>query len=488
MKICNDMKEVGFYNQIAQNQDFALSGFATKAREVLASNVVRVGPFILGILGQIVLTRILSPVDFGAFAFAGALLAVPAAVLGWPLHMALVQIKEAEKLEDTIYSLSLLFGIATVIIGIGMAVVFRGVYGVKVAWLMIGFSLIEALAYLSYFYEGLLKKKLTFLRLSIIRGASSTVSTFLAVAFAFLGFGVWSLLSKNLLFVTACFLAYGMVVSYRYRLGFHIATAKRVFAFSSQVFLIRAVEKLYGSLEKLILGMFGMLPSLGFYERAQYLTTTAVSTLGPITVEAAFPVYTRLQHDARLGQAFYTVSYLITRLTSIPALIGITSAHLIVPFLYGLKWQASVPLLQWLSLLIVFYPVSENCKSFLYGTGRPTDVLQVKILQVLVGAPLLVLGIVRWGIKGAAIAVVCMAGIEVVGLHWQIAKLTSIPFWKTYLKPFLGAIVSSILIVRVWEIEGAAGILGVIGVYLVLLFILERRELTDKLKWLVWAK
>lgn len=480
------MNRVATAEPVAGGQELALLGLSGKAREVFLSSVVRVGPFLLGIAGQVILTRLLRPEDFGAFAFAGALLALPSALLAWPLHMALVQLPDAEELETTVFTLSLLLGVLLLASAVAIALAVRRTYGETVAALVVGFGLIETLGFFSYFYEGLLKKSLAFLRLAVMRATASTVSTLLAVALGLMGFGVWSLLSKDLLFMAACLVGYALAVRYHGAARFRLATAKKVLAFSARLVLIRGLEKLLVSIERLLLGFLGLLPGLGVYTRAQYLTTTAVSGLGPVTVETAFPVYARLQTDATsLARAFYGMSYVVVRLAMLPATLGIAFAGWLVPFLYGSRWDAAVPLLQWLSVLILLGPVAENGKSFLYGMGRPTAVVWVKLVQLGLGAPLLVLAILRWDIQGAALAAVAMAGIETLGVHWEIRKLIPVPFLRLFLPPFVAATAAALVVTGPGKLAGVAGVAATMVLYVVFLLILERRELWENVRCLV---
>lgn len=384
----------------------------TSSAYSIAANVVEV-VFLIG--RAIALTKLLEPEVFGTFTYALSIVVLSLTLPNFGLGSALVHNAaetQGEKAVEVHFTLTVLFvTIWAIVVAAGVALFVEE--GQRwVFWVIIG---TEFASQLTQTPRALLTRQVMFGRLALYRAISAIASTLVAVWLAWNGFGMWSLLAINIVWVAvAAIMFWGIRPGWRPRLGWSRPTARYFLAFGSKVtagnLLLETLDRVDDIWTGAVLGA----TALGFYNRAYRLATYPRGLLSAALTDVALGTYAQLDGDrVRLSQYFSMVIALIVRFNFLLAGgIGLVAPELI-SIVLGEQW---LPMLAAFRLMLVYTlldPIKLAVANVITMSGAPVRVVRTRLIQLAVLlAGLFVLG--RWrGIAGVAVAVDLML---IVGL------------------------------------------------------------------------
>jgi O-antigen/teichoic acid export membrane protein len=332
---------------------------------------------------QLILVRLLIPEDFGSFALGLAAANILFILFAWNFSMAVIQIQQAEDLFDTAFYLSFLAGL--IILAVGGAISFFLARYYPISSVMVFFIICatQPLRGCASIYSASLEKELKFRNNAIARGLSTNLSGFLAILMASLGFGVWSLVGREVL--STGFLLFGMraMSSYRFRKRFNKQTARALLEFAYKRLFISGLEIAYFSGPIFLIGSLVTPRELGLFSQAFYLAGLPNTFLAPVQQNVAFSVYAKVQADRQKLQQAFDINYFFSLRFLIPmSLIVYLFPEQILSLLYGAKWLQAAPVLQSLSLYVAFVALTMSAVTFLYSL-RMKDIMKVYVMQII---------------------------------------------------------------------------------------------------------
>jgi len=388
---------------------------------------------------QLTMVRLLVPEDFGMFALGLAGANILFILFNWNFSMAVIQIQDAEDLLDTAFYLSFFAGIIILVVGGAISLVLARYYSISSVTVFFIICALQPFKGCASIYSASIEKDLKFKGNAIVRGLSANLSGFLAVLMASLGFGVWSLLGRELL--STGFLLFGMwtISSYRFKRHFSRQTAKALLKFGYKRFFIRGLEIVYFNGPIFLIGSFVTPGELGLFGQAFYLANLPNTFLAPVQQTVAFSVYSKIQGDKQKLQQAFDLNYFFSIRFLIPiSLIVYMFPEQILRFLYGAKWLQAAPILQYLSLYVVFTALLMSAITFLYSL-RMKDILKVYTAQIVVFAILVVAFMGQFESKvvlaGAAYSLSTLIGLS-IGLYFMINTGIKIALRNLFLLPF----------------------------------------------------
>jgi len=217
-------------------------------------------------------------------------------------------------------------------------------------------------------FQILLQKELRFKRLGLVEIVSAAVNASVAITAAFLHQGVYSLIWGQLAgsACTAFLLAFIGWREWRPRLIFRPRNLDGMISFGLNQMGQRVMDTILFNIDYIMVGHFLGPKPLGAYFLAWQLMIAPMSKLTPVLTRVAFPVFARKQtDDSALRRGYVELSKMVATLTfPIIVLVGAT-APVLVPVVFGPKWNAAIPLVEifvilglfW-SLTILFWPMA----------------------------------------------------------------------------------------------------------------------------------
>jgi O-antigen/teichoic acid export membrane protein len=240
---------------------------------------------------------------------------------------------------------------------------------------------------------------------SELSGAS--VQFAVSVALAFAGSGVWSLVLGSLAGALASTSAYWLLVPWRPRPSeASWKVLRELMIYGRPVLGARIFSLASGALDKVLLGRLTDTGTVGFYSVTFRLATLPESIIGYVVGRPMFAAYSSLQHDVDAVRRAYAQQLERTALLTLPLGVGLAiAAEPIVLVLFGEKWQEVILTLRILALYSVFWALLTPAADLWRGIGKPHLEFLFGLLRLPVLAGALLLLIPRYGLEGAALAV-----------------------------------------------------------------------------------
>jgi PST family polysaccharide transporter len=144
---------------------------------------------------------------------------------------------------------------------------------------------------------------------------------------------------------------------------------------------------------------------LGVYVLAFTLASAPYSLLGSVINNVAMPGFSRVKHDAALLKSAMATGLRAACLIALPiCAMTMVLARPLVLTIYGEKWAASADVLVVLSLYGAVFIICLLFANMLAALGQTKSLLQLQLIWIGALVPVMMLGIYKDGIVGAAYA------------------------------------------------------------------------------------
>jgi len=180
---------------------------------------------------------------------------------------------------------------------------------------------------------------------------------------------------------------------WRPQLFFSFRIIKEHFTFGSKIMLGSFANMIYDNMYYMLIGKLFKPTQLGFYTKADGFQKLPASTIDIIVRQVTYPLLSTIQSEPYKLKNTYKILIQITSFLVFVLLFGLAAvAEPFIVTLIGDKWLQSVPFLQLLCFVGIFYPlISINC-NILNVKGRSDLSLLIQILKVILSIPALILG------------------------------------------------------------------------------------------------
>jgi O-antigen/teichoic acid export membrane protein len=395
------------------------------------------------------LARVLSAEEFGLVSLAYVFLSFVQIFIHQGFTVAIVQKQEIdeEHLDTAFWSnicVSIIFTIASILFASFIADMLKQP---KVApiiqWLSVNFILFA----LSTVQDSLLKRKMQFKSLAIRGLISIIVGGIVGSAMALMGYGVWSLVFKQLAESFIGMLTLWHASDWRPKFRISIEKFKELFSFGMAILGIEISNYISTNSDNFIIGYVLGPTALGYYSIAYRFLVISTSFVTAIISNVTLPIFSRLQNEpAKFRNAFYMAVKLSSILNfPIFALIGMLAPE-IISFCFGEKWLPSVPTMRVLSFVGIYYSFMYLYADVIISKGQPHLRLKIMLLSSIINFVSFYI-VIRWGIIAVAIVLALQNFLVATPLYLiTLRKLASISI-KVYLQQFISASICSLIMV-----------------------------------------
>ena len=264
------------------------------------------------------------------------------------------------------------------------------------------------------FPQTLLQKGLRFRGYSVLEMASMIAGSVLGVAMAFTGYGVWSLIfrqvAQKLFYSTGIWFVARWVpkkpdfkgIGRLVRFGFTMFASNVLYFFSQ-------------NLASIIIGKFIGVETLGLFNVAYNLAIVPAQKIQSVLTTVLGPAFATLQQDvARLRRHLYASVFSLGAVF-IPLMLGMAavSSNLVV-VLYGEKWRAAGLFLTFLAVVGLMKGMEHLLRSVLVATGRAGSILRITAVETAASVPLLFLGAYYYEAMGLVVAYLGASSLAIV--------------------------------------------------------------------------
>ena len=305
---------------------------------------------LFGLVIFVLLSRILSPVDFGTAALAIVFVELANVITRFGLVEVVVRTAkiDAESVNNDVFITTLGLGLmisALFLVAAPFLESFFETPGLAVSLQLL--SIVPFMQGLSTVPEGTLRRDFKFKALAIRVLGSSVVAGIVAILLAFYGFGFYSLIIQRMLSTAFSLFLVWRNVAWRPKAYLSYQRVVRSLQQGLPIMLSALIGQGIYRFVELIIGFFLGPVALGYYKIAGKLFDVIVQfTLKPI-VEVSYSAFSKLKDSPIKLENCYFNFIRICSIFSFPAFVGvIVVGPEAVALFFGEKWQVSGQIIQ----------------------------------------------------------------------------------------------------------------------------------------------
>lgn len=415
---------------------------------------------VLQLAQLVILTRFLSPQDYGLMAMVMVAISYAALFSDMGLSTAFIQRQHVTNEErSSLYWLSVAVGAGLMLMV--MAASPLAAYALNEPKLSSLISLVStnflAIA-LSQQLRIDAEKSLNFRPVALIEIFTSTSGFFVAVLTAWLGWEVYALVASAMLSTWLTMLLYWLVLAQGWRPMWRLRWAEvRWFVrFGGGMVLNNLINHINSTVDVLLGGrLLGVAP-LGLYSVPRNLILQIQSMVNPIFTRVGLPAIASAQHDHAHVRHIYLKMMNLTATLNAPIYVAIGAfSPELVELLFGENFQESAPLLRILAVWGLLRSFANPAGSLVFGLGRVRLGTWWNLGLLFVVPPALWFGS-QYGAEGMTWAMAAvMAALFIPGWALLVLPTCGAGLWdysRQVLMPTLCAILAGIV---AWLAAGA---------------------------------
>ena len=331
---------------------------------------------ISGILKIIILTNFLTASDFGLFALVNIVIGFSAIFLDVGFSVAILHKKKLSSLEfSSLYWINFIFCLGIFFLVCISSTFFAHAYDkVELQNLIILAAIGIIFSAIGKLFRVQEEKKLNFKFITIIDVFAAISSMLVAVVFAYLDYGVISLVYSSLFYMVVTnvsFFFYGILKRKNNLFIFSFNSVKVFFNLGLFYTLEQLVNYASKELDVLIIGKFYNIEVLGFYSLAKQLALKPTSLINPIFVKVCTPVFALIQENkSNISNGYRKLIGTISSLNLPIYLILFLFAKPIVAFFYGPEFIESYIYLKFFVIYMLFIAFRNPIGTLIISTGN----------------------------------------------------------------------------------------------------------------------
>jgi O-antigen/teichoic acid export membrane protein len=287
------------------------------------------------------------------------------------------------------------------------------------------------IAPLGVVHRFLLTRELGFKALARIEVLAAVLGGAVAVGLALKGAGVFALVARVLVTVSATAALAWASSSWRPPAGswqprqWDIDGLRGLLPFGLGVIGTELLNQVAQNIDFVLIGRYLGAVTLGEYSQAYALATLPQGRLAPVLTRVMFPVFARVQENDATVRRGYTRLVERVALASFPlmALLGLVGPVLL-PVVYGQRWRGVVVPLPALCFAGAAYAVATTVGSVYRAKGRSDLELKTTAVRALLLAGFVGAGLAGWGTSRAvALAVALYACTSTLAFQTVVNRL-----------------------------------------------------------------
>jgi len=360
--------------------------------------------FIVGI----VLARLLTPHEFGLIGMITIFIAISTSFINSGFGNALIQKKNCtQKDYSTVFYFNLLMGVIFfLILFFSAPAISRFFNEPQLIHLIQVLGIVLIIDALTIIQRTILTKRIDFKLQTKVSIISSILSGILGLTMALKGFGVWSLVVKQISQQTVNSVLLWTWNRWRPLFVFNVDSFRQLFSFGYKLLISGLIDTLYRNIYYLIIGKYFSAQELGYFTRADQFQSLPSSNVQNVISRVSYPVLSSIQDDIPRLREAYKKLIRSTMLITFILMMGMAAvARPMILSLIGDKWESSIIYLQMLCFVGMFYPLHALNLNMLQVQGRSDLFLRLEIIKKLLAVPIILIGII-WGIKAMIFAMI----------------------------------------------------------------------------------
>lgn len=383
------------------------SGLSQKAAAGVAwSGISTVGKQLLSILSLATVARVLGPGAYGVMGMAALLIVFISIIRDLGTGTAIIQRPAINNgLLSTLFWVNCCFGALIAVLAVATSPMIAAFFQQpQLVAILCAISISLWLNSAGIVHNSLLTRNMRFLPLAIADLGSGLAGYLTALACAYSGFGVWSLVYANIATSFVATVVYWLAAGWRPGFTFDRNELRTVTKFSLNLSGFGITNYFARNSDNLIIGKFlGPVP-LGNYQVAYNLMLTPLQNVSSVIGQVTLPAFAQIQDDNERFRSAYLRSSSIIALLTFPMMAGLgIVADPLVRTILGTKWLGAISIFQVLAPVGLVQSVQSLVGAIYIAKARTDWFFRWGLYTVAVLVTAFLIG-VRFGALGVAIA------------------------------------------------------------------------------------
>lgn len=391
------------------------------AAAAIATQIVRVGTQAGSV---VILSRLLTPVDFGIFAMASPVLAFAVLFQDLGLGHATVQKHTLSQRDlSSLFWVNLSVGAALALALIGLSPLVGAFYGEpRLAALTAGMSLTLLLSGADVQHLSLLTRQMRFWTLAILESMAALFGLGASILMAFVYHSYWAIVAGSLMsgivLAGGAWLSSGWLPSRPGRIG----QARGMLAFGLGVTGYNLAEFVSRNIDSVLIGQVWGAASLGAYNRAYRLLLFPLQQITNPMIRIMLPTLSGLLNEPDRYRQSYRRAAFPAYMVVLPGVaFMISTASILVETLLGDRWADVTPIFIGLSVAALLQTTNGPASWLFLSQGRSREYMKWGLFVALSSVVAFVSGL-RYGPVGIATAYSISECLRTPILWWLVGR------------------------------------------------------------------
>lgn len=364
---------------------------------------------LISFISGIILARLLTPYDYGCIGMLSIFMVLAEAFIDGGFGSALIQKKSPSQVDySTIFWWNIGMAILMYVILYLSAPIISKFYNIPLLCSVLRVQGIVLFIYsLNLIQRNQIRKKLKFKILSIITIVTSLTALTVTIILAYKGFGVWALVTQNLITAAIPCIVFWFYVKWRPIMSFSWKSFRELFGFGFYMFLTLLINRFGQQIQGLLIGKFYNPSTMGYYSKAHATEKLASTSISQVLTQVTYPLYAEVQDDkTKLASMIKRLTMILAYITFPLMFILLLCAKPIFVFLYSDRWLSSVPFFQILCLAGLAYCLQAVNYQSIAAIGKSKLMFIWTIVKRIIGIGIMVFGLLFWEMEGLLFGVV----------------------------------------------------------------------------------
>jgi teichuronic acid exporter len=364
----------------------------------------------------IILARILSPKEFGLIGMVTIFITISEMFINSGFSQSLTRKNDCTEIDySTVFNFNILISTlfySALFFAAPFIAKFYGEESITNLIRVLSLSLI--INSLTLIQRVIITKKLNFKLLNNTLVFSNIISGTISIILAYKGFGVWSLVFKNIIRDIISSSIFWIINKWIPIFTINKKSFKELFGFGYKLLLSGIIGSIINNIQYILIGKYFSANELGFYTRAELFKNLPSQNIESVISSVSYPALAKIQDDSEkltLGfkKLFLNAVFLVSFFMVGTAVI----AEPLIIILVGEKWRQSIIYLQMLTVVGFMYPLLSININLANIVGRSDLYLKFQFISQLISL-IIIIPASFWGIKSLIIGIILNSTVSYI--------------------------------------------------------------------------
>ena len=406
------------------------------ASGMMWSALQKYSSMIISFISGIILARLLTPYDYGCIGMLSIFMVISEVFIDGGFASALIQKKKPTQTDySTIFYWNLAMSVIVYLVLYFCAPAISRFYKTP---LLCSVLRVQGIVLFIYAFkivqQNQLMKNLNFKVLSVTTITTSLIALCITIILAYRGFGVWALVTHNLVAAAIPAIVFWFFVKLRPLWVFSWASFKELFSFGFFVFLTHLFDRIRQQFQGLLIGRFYNASTMGNYAIADATEKMASTSIARVMNEVTYPLYAEIQNDReRMQNMVKKLTMTLSYITFPLLFILLLCAKPLFVLLYSDRWVQSVPYFQVLCIAGLAYCLQSVNLQTIAAIGKSRTMLVWALVKGTAGLGFVICGLILWGMNGLLAGMVLNSWFTYFVNMGLVSKHIGYKWWKQLL-------------------------------------------------------